>query len=187
MTAEIKQAVRREMRKRLNQLSQETINQESSVVTQRLFQMKEYQSARHISVYISKENAPEISTKEIIKHILSTGRSCYIPRCVTDTKMEMVKLKDMADYLSLPKNKMNIAEPRLDEGLAFDKKGWRMGHGRGYYDRFLEACDTYNSKHGGFTHTIALALSSQIRDTDIPRDQYDRKPGMLLTPTELIL
>jgi 5-formyltetrahydrofolate cyclo-ligase len=68
------------------------------------------------------------------------------------------------------------------QGLAFDRNGWRIGHGRGYYDRFLEECDAYNKVNGNSTATIALALSSQILDSDVPRDEYDRKPNTVLTP-----
>jgi 5-formyltetrahydrofolate cyclo-ligase len=66
-------------------------------------------------IQLTRDTAPEVSTRDIIINILETGRNCYVPRCTTDTKMEMVKLRSYEDYVTLPKNKMSIAEPELNE------------------------------------------------------------------------
>lgn len=51
----------------------------------------------------------------------------------------------------------------LVPGLAFDRQRRRLGHGRGYYDAYLNACEVFVREHGlAPTRTIALALSEQI-------------------------
>ncbi|KAJ3311595.1 hypothetical protein HDU76_003089 [Blyttiomyces sp. JEL0837] len=195
---ELKALLRKDMRKRLAALSSNQIIRESTDLANQLFALREYQTAQSISVYLSKDGA-EVSTDMIVQDILSRGTKCFIPRCISPTKMEMVRLLSMEDLESLPLNKMKIREPLPTEsrenaldgtegldlivmpGLAFDKAGWRLGYGAGYYDRYLSECDTFSQKHGKPPpKTIALALASQIVDEDIPRDEYDRKPDRLL-------
>ena len=59
-------------------------------------------------------------------------------------------------------------------GVAFTVHGWRLGHGRGYYDRFLWE---HKRRFGRFPTTIALAFSEQMRpevptsDNDVRLDQ----------------
>jgi len=70
----------------------------------------------------------------------------------------MVKIRSMQDFHALPVNKWGIKEPRHDEerenaldgqgldfiivpGLAFDMQGWRLGHGKGYYDSYIQQCN----------------------------------------------
>ncbi|CAF4837785.1 unnamed protein product, partial [Rotaria magnacalcarata] len=75
------------------------------------------------------------------------------------------------DLDSLPMTKWNIRQPNLDDhtreiatnnidliivpGLGFTLDGSRLGHGKGYYDRYL------NSLNGNF-YTIGLAFREQI-------------------------
>ncbi|KAI9332497.1 5-formyltetrahydrofolate cyclo-ligase family-domain-containing protein [Obelidium mucronatum] len=146
----------------------------------------------------------------------TTTKSCFIPRCVSKTRMEMVRLTSLEDLQSLPLNKMGIPEPLLSEPrenifdnavvarqdsaygggggggggycdlivmplLAFDADGWRLGHGGGYYDRFLVECNSVNARNGrGPPVTIALALKQQFVVGSVPRDEYDQKPDYIL-------
>ena len=101
--------------------------------------------------------------------------------------MEMVLLKDLQDYKSLPVTKWNIKQPANDEireealetggldvilipGMAFTKDGKRLGRGKGYYDTYLSKAKELIP--GSPPKTIALAFNQQILD-DIPVDDYD--------------
>lgn len=90
----------------------------------------------------------EIPTRKILSHTITSGKILVMPR-MTDAMgaLEHIKVSDL-DRLS--KGKWGIMEPETDEmvpsdsidlvivpGLAADKKGNRMGYGKGYYDRFL--------------------------------------------------
>ncbi len=59
-------------------------------------------------------------------------------------------------------------------GLAFDRKGNRVGYGGGYYDHYLRR---FSSKH---LITIAVAFDFQIVDV-IEADAFDRKPQWIVT------
>ncbi|KAJ3173353.1 hypothetical protein HDU87_007622 [Geranomyces variabilis] len=207
----VKQALRKSMRAKLAILPKDLVVKETQAVVNRLFAMPEYQRSRSISVYISMSTG-EISTSAIIEDILGNNKRCYIPRCDGET-MDMVRLTSLEDFRSLPLNKWQIPEPLLTEarenaldqdgldliivpGLAFDKNGWRLGHGKGfglfprgdrYYDRYFAKVAEWSALSGRpLPVTIALSLSAQMVDGHVPREDFDQKPHFLLTPTGVI-
>ncbi|KAJ3244628.1 hypothetical protein HDU78_010734 [Chytriomyces hyalinus] len=186
---EMKKALRTQIRSQLSTLLPTTVSQQSTQITAHLLNSKEFQTAKNVSVYVSKQGAPEVSTTQIITEILRSGRGCFIPRCVSKTKMEMVRLNSLSELEALPVNRMGIREPALDEDRenALDM-GWRLGHGAGYYDRFLEEMYALNAQGGvkKSTATIAVALREQIVDESLPRDQYDMKPDFIITADGLL-
>ena len=91
----------------------------------------------------------------------SSGKHCFVPRYDTTgatNDMDMVKLRDLQDYESLPLTPWNIKQPEAHDdsrpealaatdqgldlllvpGLAFTEDGRRLGRGKGFYDKYLE-------------------------------------------------
>jgi 5-formyltetrahydrofolate cyclo-ligase len=66
--------------------------------------------------------------------------------------------------------------------VAADRRGTRIGHGKGHYDRALA-----HLREGGTVFTIGLAWDSQILDGPIPADPWDMKLDAIATPKEWIL
>ena len=115
------------------------------------------------------------------------GKKCYVPRYfMGGNKMEMVLLKDLQDYETLPMTKWNIKQPGDQEirqealdndgldimlipGMAFTVNGKRLGRGKGYYDTYLLKAKN-NMKQS--PKTIALAFNEQVID-DVPIDDHD--------------
>ncbi|BGO99049.1 hypothetical protein NBRC10513v2_000150 [Rhodotorula toruloides] len=86
----------------------------------------------------------------------------------------------------------NPPSPGLDlivvPGLAFDPYRRRLGHGRGYYDRYITQCLDYPQRFGKKAPpTVALALKAQmVQDgEEIPTNEWDRLPDVLITPDGL--
>ncbi|BGP52571.1 hypothetical protein JCM8202_004931 [Rhodotorula sphaerocarpa] len=73
-------------------------------------------------------------------------------------------------------------------GVAFDPYRRRLGHGRGYYDRYInQYCLSYPQRFAGRKNpprTVALALREQMVQPgeEIPTDEWDRLPDTLITP-----
>ncbi len=72
--------------------------------------------------------------------------------------MEMVRVRSLQDYQSLPINSWGIPEPLSGDnretahnyggldliimpGLVFDRQRTRLGYGKGYYDRYIASLD----------------------------------------------
>jgi len=63
-------------------------------------------------LYLSTSD--EVDTIPILKHIFDMGKEAFIPKYHGKT-MEMVKLKSMEDYDSLPLTKWNIKQPKITD------------------------------------------------------------------------
>jgi 5-formyltetrahydrofolate cyclo-ligase len=59
-------------------------------------------------------------------------------------------------------------------GLAFDRNGYRLGYGKGYYDRFIA-----NKKSLFFS--MGLAFEFQLLDNDLPHCDFDQKIDAVTT------
>ncbi|KAM6942746.1 5-formyltetrahydrofolate cyclo-ligase [Xenentodon cancila] len=181
-----KQALRRELKRRLAALSAHEKRRQSLHVTQQLFKHPRYVSSQRIAIFLSMDD--EVCTDEIIKDIFRRGKSCFIPRYERGSShMDMLKLNGLQDMESLPLTSWNIRQPADDDhgreealsgggldlvlmpGLGFSQFGKRLGRGRGFYDTYLERC----SKHPrGNPYTIGLAFKEQICD-EIPVGESD--------------
>lgn len=144
-----------------------------------------YKSADTVLAYWSVGS--EVSTQRIIDMALSDKKRVALPRCI-DRKgnMEFYYISSLSD---LRDGMYGIKEPSDDEkaddfgentvclvpGLSFDKKGYRLGYGKGYYDRFL-------SDFGGIS--IGLSYDCCLCE-DLPTDRFDKKVNYIITNTKI--
>lgn len=150
-------------------------------IAQRLFQNERYINADIIYLYASQND--EVFTDAIAKKAERDGKETAYPLCAD-------RDGDMIFYFShrheLIKGMYGIFEPDRKKskpafstgrtlcivpGLAFDKLGYRIGYGKGYYDRFL-------SKFSGYS--IGLCFEECMHDT-LPIGPYDKKVDCVLT------
>ncbi|KAK7032646.1 hypothetical protein VNI00_012911 [Paramarasmius palmivorus] len=147
----------------------------------------------------------ELDTSSVVKAILESGKSLFVPRIdgtSNASRMQFVQIYNQYDLNSLPEGLWGIKEPTaqyneqprtdvLDVGLdmilvpgvAFDRSMSRLGHGKGYYDRYLSA---YTSWKITSVIRLALALREQLVD-EVPTDDNDWKMDVILTPDEVIV
>ncbi|XP_014211576.1 5-formyltetrahydrofolate cyclo-ligase [Copidosoma floridanum] len=164
---------------------------QSQVVYEKLMSLPQYNESRRISIYLSTSN--EIDTISILKDIFAKGKEAFVPR-YNKNKMEMVQLYSMEDFEKLPLTKWNIKQPAIHEnredpletggldlmilpGMAFTKNGKRLGHGMGYYDKYLESIALHKKQ---MPYLIALAFKEQLFE-DIPTNEKDIILNTVLT------
>ncbi|TNY23806.1 hypothetical protein DMC30DRAFT_280545 [Rhodotorula diobovata] len=202
-----KKLLRRAISSRLSALPAHQVQQESQAVVAHLLSSPHYSAAASISVYLSTPQA-EVHTDDIIRHALRHGKRIYVPYCPVEDKttMRMLRLRDERHLDGLGMNRWGIREvdpkeaelledadaptsPGLDlilvPGLAFDPLRRRLGHGRGYYDRYMTACMDYPRRFGKpAPRTVALALREQMvqEGEEIPLNEWDRLVDVLVTP-----
>lgn len=159
MKAELRKQVLQEM-KAISQEQKQAINQ---ALTERLLQHPFYQEAKIIATYLSFPH--EFQTQKLIEQALKDGKKVLIPKTYPKGRMDFV----VYDPQQLVKTSFGLLEPQgnlevvdasqIDlihvPGLAFTIRGYRIGYGGGYYDRYLEQ----------FTgHTLSTVYPCQIRD-----------------------
>lgn len=181
-----KQALRKEIKRRVAALSEQEKQRQSLVVSQKLFRHPKYVSCKRIALFLSMDD--EVRTEEIIKDVFKSGKSCFIPRYDSSSShMDMLKLNSLQDMETLPLTSWNIQQPAGDDnsreealttegldlilmpGLGFDRLGKRLGRGKGFYDTYLERCIRHPK---GKPYTIALAFKEQLCQ-EIPVDNND--------------
>ena len=136
-----------------------------------------YRYSRAVLLYAALED--EIDISDIAKAALASGKTVAYPKCNSaDNTMEYRIIKSLDD---LAPGTFDILEPRdecpvydaaraqadhavcIVPGVVFDTQGYRIGYGRGFYDRFLN----------GFAGVkVGLVYSDFILKT-IPRGRFD--------------
>jgi 5-formyltetrahydrofolate cyclo-ligase len=113
--------------------------------------LPEYAAARTVLFYLDARS--EVRTRHTLPDALRTGKRIVVPYCV-ENELELFLL-DSPDELAVGMYKILEPKPELRArpekrvtpteldlvmvpGVAFDRRGGRMGHGFGYYDRLLE-------------------------------------------------
>lgn len=140
-----------------------------------------------VFIYVSMEN--EINTISMISKLLNMGKRVAVPKVIPDKK-EMVALEIKSLSELNESGAFGILEPDMTKedighkvdliivpGLAFDKRGYRIGYGGGFYDKFLE-------KYNDIT-TVCLCYNFQIID-NIPYEDFDEKVDVIITEDEMI-
>ncbi|KTW28049.1 5-formyltetrahydrofolate cyclo-ligase [Pneumocystis carinii B80] len=174
-------------------------------VTDSLIRLPEFKKSKSISIYLSMVHG-EISTDEIIKHSHQMGKKIYVP-FIDGSEMFMFYLHPTEDPSLFVKNKWGIPQPSkntangilreeaMDKngldliiipGIAFDRNLNRLGHGKGYYDKYLAKINHWSEKNNRNTPLkIGLALNEQLVDT-VPINSLDIKLDILLLQNQII-
>ena len=170
------------------QITNDYIKASSKEITRSLLGTDEFKAASTIMCYLSL--GQEVDTKMIIDECLKEKKTVLIPIILKNddgtSYMEASQLLDPESDLAPgtmgilePKSRsIRIRDPKIIDlvivpGLAFDKKGNRLGYGAGYYDYFLERVREDCKQ-------IALAFSFQLID-NLPTQEHDKKIGNIIT------
>ncbi len=176
--------------KKRSAISEDSIKSMSKLIESSLFSLDLYKNSSVIMTYVNFGN--EVITENIIRHSLNLEKTIGVPITIPKTRELIVsELRDFDKELELgvyniltPKKEYirEIKPSKIDlvlvPGIAFDRKGYRVGYGGGYYDRFL-------CKINENAITIALAFSMQLIDS-VPKGYYDLPVDYILTEKELI-
>lgn len=133
-------------------LTQEEKARRDAEILRRLTGQWAVKSADTLLTYVS--TPIEVDTLGLIEWALKSGKRVAVPYCVDGTReMRFYLICSAAD---LRRRTFGVLEPipeRCEEltdfacsvcivpGLAFDRSGFRLGYGKGYYDRFLSRYD----------------------------------------------
>jgi 5-formyltetrahydrofolate cyclo-ligase len=185
----MKDIIRKQVLSVRNQLSGKEVQTLSESIFNNLTESSFFTDAAHVMVYLDFKG--EVQTDAVINHCLAQGKKVYIPICIPET--HEISISRITSLEDLETGHFGIREPKLQHirlgdsslidlvlvpGVAFDKKGNRIGFGAGYYDRFLKRL-----KEGAVS--AALAYSFQIVD-HIPSDEYDIPVDYIVTEKGII-
>ena len=161
-------------------------SQKDTDIAEKLFKLWQYKRAAVVLCYVSM--TLEVDTVSIIGQALKDGKRVAVPYCVPGTReMEFYFISSVG---SLQKGAFGVLEPVpncynkvtdfaqslcLVPAMCYDYEGYRVGYGKGYYDRFL-------IKYHGYK--IGLCYRNCMTNK-IHTNRFDQKVDVVVTDEKL--
>lgn len=180
--------LRRQMRRVVRQMTDQQRSEKSNIACQKLIETPQFQGAPVIMTYLTLPH--EIDTVQLILYAWQHRKSIAIPKVSWQQRhMIAVQISSLDTGLSTepgglrnPISGLPVPIEDIDlivtPGLAFDRKGNRLGKGGGYYDRFF-AHKALRAVKCGF------AFDEQITES-VPTSETDQPIDMLITDKEVL-
>ena len=168
---------------RLKTFSEQEKQRNSKTIYDHLFQLPTWEVSKTLGITIS--TSKEIDTTPIIEKAWELGKKVAVPKCLPETKQ--LDFREIYTFTQLESVYYGLQEPivaktapvhpvhidlLLVPGLCFDSRGYRIGFGGGYYDRFL-------AEFKGVK--VALAYDEQLIDK-VPEEEHDIPVDFIVTP-----
>lgn len=136
----------------------------------------------HPSIFLYYGVGAEPDTVQLLEPLALMGKALFLPCCLPGRQMEARQYRGEGHLIPGP---FGIPQPDTEcpavnpkdlslillPGLCFDVHGFRLGHGGGYYDRYLAGSD-------GFT--VALCRDKLLFPA-LPVEKHDRPVDLILT------
>ncbi|GAB9476008.1 5-formyltetrahydrofolate cyclo-ligase [Globisporangium polare] len=205
--AGVKKELRKHISTALKAIENAEIERQSQRLAESICALPEFRDAKALSVYL--EMPKEAATRALLEAAFAANKRVYVPKITGRgaEDLKMVHALSLEDIDGFPKDKWRIPDPPLlggdgterDDpikaldlelvllpGVAFDRSGGRLGHGKGYYDSFLRRLsEEYAAKGKPLPTTIGLCLSAQLVD-QVPLSPHDRMLDVVVTPEQVL-
>lgn len=183
----IKKEMRNDIMSKLKKFDAVEYQDKNTRIMERLIHHPAFQRATTIGITISR--FPEVDTEKIIEFAWQQSKTIVVPKC--NAKTRQMDFRRIDHFQQLETVYMDLKEPIVEQtesyshetidllivpGVVFNRAGYRIGFGGGYYDRFLSC---YQNR------TISLAFSEQIQE-NLPIESHDLPVQTIITDLDII-
>lgn len=180
----MKHVLRKEFREKRKALTLDSYEKKSAAIREKLENLSEFRSSQKIMAYVSTEE--EVDTRELIRDCFAKNQTVYIPK----VDRNELKIMPVNKWEVLEPGAYSILEPMLNTGeeadpmdldlilvpgIAFDKKGHRIGYGGGFYDKVLKKTPAIR---------VGLCFDEQLVD-EIPNEPHDVPMNIVITDSKI--
>ena len=173
---------RQQIRQSIMNMSLKDYEEKSQTICNTLLQEPSIKEGKTIALTISI--FPEVDTRGIISELWAMGKHVVVPKC--DHRTKQMIFYNLTNFDELVPAPMGLFEPNsiitssimykqidvcIVPGIVFDQRGYRIGYGGGYYDRFLSH---FNGKK------ISIAFDEQLVN-EVPNEFHDIPIDLLIT------
>lgn len=144
-----KKSLRQTIKARAAALSPDAVRRSDAAICRVLLALPELTAAS--TIFSFHPVGPEPGILPVLETLLAQGKTLALPRCTAPGVMEARQIMSLSGPAGPIPGRYGIPEPREDSPLipwdafsfailpcvAADRLGNRLGHGGGYYDRFL--------------------------------------------------
>ncbi len=160
----------------------------SARITENALAMRELMAAKVVSAFLPLGS--EVDTRTLVEKLLFLGKNVCLP--VVDRSSGGLKFARLQSFeeemvegeygVPEPKDKVFVNPEKIDfffiPGIAFDRRGARLGWGEGYYDRFFGANKTNGLK-------VGVAFGVQV-GIELPVEKHDALMDAIVTEKGVI-
>ncbi|WP_432738640.1 5-formyltetrahydrofolate cyclo-ligase [Maridesulfovibrio sp. FT414] len=186
-----KNVIRQRLLELRSSLKETAVHSASRCIVESLLGLEQWKNAGEVLLYWPIRN--EVDIRPLLTEALSSDKKLFMPCCRRDEPgiMDFGVVRAEKDLIS---GSFGIKEPCrsrcefpdavspdliLVPGVGFDRNGFRIGFGGGYYDRFLA-----RPQKDGFL-SVGICYSFQIVD-GFPHEPWDQPVELICTDKELI-
>ena len=161
----------------------------SLAACQHLISTREFKNAQMIMIFMSMPS--EVDTSPLAVKAWQEGKDIAVPRIDWDgTRMEPIEIRSLdvgmqttgpglKEPISGKAVPLELIDMVIVPGLAFDRNGYRVGRGRGFYDRFLAQQDFKGVR-------CALCYHEQLQSVPVPSEPHDIPMNLIVTDREVV-
>ena len=175
-----KNRLRREIKERIKRLSPEYCKEADRQILEQVMKLEAYRQAETVFLFVGSFGEPD--TTPLIQRALDEGKRVCVPKCLDECQMKAFEIQGMEQ---LRQGRYGILEPadicpeidraEIDFALipcvTCDEKGNRLGHGKGYYDRYME----------GANFISCMVCRRNLTVKEVPTTIYDIRPDIWIT------
>ena len=185
---EQKKELRTKVKKKISKLSRRETEESDKKILHQIKSLAEYKNADTIFCYVSTEK--EINTIPLLQEILDSGKRLGVPKCTGKGIMDAYEIQNLEQ---LKIGSYGILEPGEECDIILDpteiqfaiipciscnRKGERLGHGGGYYDRYLEKMPEDCEK--------AILCRESLMCDEIPTEEHDERMDLVISENGII-
>ena len=194
-----KEKVRKKAVETRDSIDEESRQQKSEEIAKKILEADWFKEADIVLSYHAFRS--EVEVDALNRAVLTQGKKLYLPK--TYVKEKQIRFFEITDLSKLKRGYQKIWEPTGEEpefsfetvkeeqkkvlmimpGTAYDARGYRMGYGGGYYDRYLNA---HEEEWKMIDFMTAFPAFSEQKMILIPGERCDVKPDVIVTEKEIM-
>ncbi len=183
-TAEAKKALRARLRREFAAISPEECRTSDRALFDRFLSLQQVEKADTLFLFWGIPGR-EPETEQLVRELARQGKRVGLPRMLPGHQMEV---RQFDPRIPMQKAAFGIWEPseealllsKADIDLAlvpavcYDRRGYRLGFGGGYYDRWLE----------DFSGRMVGLCRESLLQEQVPIEEHDARVDVVLTEQE---
>ena len=180
---------REKMKTSRNNISENMRLAKSRIIVSKIIESSAYSECKKLLCFVNMGS--EIVITPLLDTAIADGKIVACPYALQKSRiMHFIQIDSLE---GMAKSRFGVYEPIFDEekiiipyedtliivpALAFDKSGYRMGYGGGYYDTYFE-----NNPLG---YKLGIAFDEMLVD-NVPIEVHDKPVDMLITDKEILI
>ena len=178
---------KKKLREELLALRSEIVGEErekaETAVVSRILSLTSFRFAETVLIYYPIKG--EINVLPIAEAALKTGKQVAFPLCDVESSTmtyhivsDLSELKTGSYGIPEPSSELPVYTPEKDKNdliiipaVCFDRQGYRIGYGKGYYDRYLNSFDGT---------AVGVTFNKLLRQS-VPRGRFDKHVSLIVT------